>query len=115
MKIKHLIPVGITAAAVAACAAAVISGKNSAFSTAYIYHNGEEIERVPLDGSSDGRLITVKGDNGEENVIEITGSKVRMKSATCKDQLCVKMGCREHEDTPIVCLPNKVVVIIKEK
>ena len=115
MKFKHLIPIGLTAAAAAACIAAVISGKSSAgSSTAYIYHKGEEIEKIPLDGTTDGKIITVKGDNGEENIIEVTGSKIHMKSATCKDQLCVKMGYREHEDTPIVCLPNKVVIIIKE-
>lgn len=115
MKIKRLIPIGITAAAAAACAAAILSGKGAAgSSTAYIYHNGEEIDRIPLDGSTDGKTVTVKGDDGQENVIEVSGSRIHMKSASCRDQLCVKMGYKEHEDTPIVCLPNKVVIIIKE-
>ena len=115
MKIKRLIPIGITAAAAAACTAAIISAKSgTGSSTAYVYQNGEEIEKIPLDGSTDGKTFTVKGDDGQENVIEVNGGKIHMKSASCKDQLCVKMGYREHENTPIVCLPNKVVIIIKE-
>lgn len=114
MKLKHIIPIGLTAA-VAACIAAAASKKNKSDSgTAYIYQNGDEIEKIPLDGSTDGKVITVKGENGEENVIEVTGDKVHMRSSTCKDQLCVKKSCTNHEDTPIVCLPNKVVIIIKK-
>ena len=116
MKIKKLIPIGITAAAAAVCAAALVYGKYSeSGNVAYVYHNGEEIAKLPLDGSTDGKIITIKDDDGNENVIEVTDSRIHMKSASCKDQLCVKMGYREHEDTPIVCLPNKVVIIIKEK
>lgn len=113
MKLKHIIPIGLTAAAV--YIAAVASRKNKSDSgTAYIFHNGNEIERIPLDGSTDGKIINIKSENGEENVIEVTEGKVHMRSSTCKDQLCVKKGCTNHEDTPIVCLPNKVVIIIKE-
>ncbi|MBQ8688691.1 MAG: NusG domain II-containing protein [Ruminococcus sp.] len=111
---KLLIPIGITAAAALGCAAAIIIGKPPAQSyTAYVYQNGKEIARLPLDGSADGKTITVTGEDGAENIIEVTGKKVQMKSASCPDQLCVKMGWRDRPNSPIVCLPHKIVIDIK--
>ena len=111
---KLLIPIGITAAAALGCEAAIIIGKPPAQSyTAYVYQNGKEIARLPLDGSADGKTITVTGEDGAENIIEVTGKKVQMKSASCPDQLCVKMGWRDRPNSPIVCLPHKIVIDIK--
>lgn len=111
---KLLIPLGITAAAAFGCAAAIIIGKPSSQSyTAYVYQDGKEIARLPLDGSADGQTVTVTGENGAENIIEVTGKKIQMKSASCPDQNCVKMGWRDRPNTPIVCLPNKIVIDIK--
>ncbi len=114
MKKKLLIPVGITVAAAIGCAAAVLTNKPAGGSTAYVYQDGKEIARLPLDGSADGKTVTISGENGSENIVEVVKGKVHMKSATCKDQLCVKMGWRDRPDTPIVCLPNKVVIDVKE-
>ncbi len=116
MKKKLLIPIGLTVAAAIGCAASIFLGKNSSSGTAYayIYQDGKEITRLPLDGSADGEIVTVTGENGEENVIEVKKSRVHMKSATCPDKQCVNMGWRERPDVPIVCLPHKVVIDIKE-
>lgn len=114
MKKKLLIPIGITAAAAAGCAAAILMSKTADKSMAYVYQDGKEIARLPLDGSADGETITVTGDDGAENVIEVKKGRVHMKSATCRDQVCVNMGWRDRPDLPIVCLPNKVVIDVKE-
>ncbi len=114
MKKKMLIPIGITAAAAIGCAAAVLFNKAPKECTAYVYRDGEEIARLPLDGSSDGEIITVTGENGAENVIEVKNGRIHMKSASCPDQHCVNMGWRHRTDVPIVCLPNKVVIDIRD-
>ena len=113
MKKKLFIPIGITAAAAVGCAAVILMNKPAQGSTAYVYQDGKEIVRLPLDGSAEGKIITVAGDNGAENIVEVVNGKVHMKSATCKDQLCVKMGWRDRPNSPIVCLPHKIVIDIK--
>ncbi len=114
MRKTFFIPAGITAAAAIGCIAAIAFSSSSAqYETAYVYQDGKVIAEIPLDGSSDGTTLTVKGENGMENVIEVQDQKIHMKSAACPDQLCVKMGWRTHADTPIVCLPAKVVIEIK--
>lgn len=114
MKKGLIIPVGITVAAAVGCAAAILFNKPAGGSTAYVYQDGKEIARLPLDGSANGKTVTITGDDGAENIVEVLNGKVHMKSATCKDQLCVKMGWRDRPDTPIVCLPNKIVIDVKE-
>ena len=46
---------------------------------------------------------------GGYNVVHI-GKEIYMKSADCKDRLCVKQGRLTREGRPIVCLPHKLVV-----
>ncbi len=54
--------------------------------------------------------VEIKQENGEYNLLEIDGFKVRMIEANCKDKLCVHQGYLDHATGMIVCLPNHVVV-----
>ena len=46
------------------------------------------------------------------NVVTISGGKVSVTEATCKNQVCVKHGEISHPGESIVCLPNRMVVRI---
>lgn len=48
----------------------------------------------------------------EHNTIEIKDSKVSMKAADCPDKRCMKQGGSNL--MPIICLPNKLVIEIKQ-
>ena len=61
MKKGLIIPVGITVAAAVGCAAAILFNKPAGGSTAYVYQDGKEIARLPLDGSADGKTVTITG------------------------------------------------------
>ena len=47
------------------------------------------------------------------NVIEIKDGVVFVKSASCKNQVCVNTGKISKKGESIACLPNKVIVEIK--
>lgn len=47
------------------------------------------------------------------NILEIKNKKVKMLSADCKNQICVKHKEIEKKGERIVCLPNKIIVEIK--
>lgn len=55
------------------------------------------------------RTFTVKTAHGS-NVIEIKEHKIRVQSADCPDQTCVKMGWLDSAAMPIVCLPHGLVL-----
>ena len=53
------------------------------------------------------------GDNGNTNKIEIKDGRVRMIEASCPNHLCIRQGWIRFEGQSIICLPNKVTVIVR--
>lgn len=74
-----------------------------------IYKNGKLIEKIDLNSVTDEREVTLSGEFGKNTII-ISHGHIQMKSAECPDKLCVKHGALEKSATPIVCLPNRVVI-----
>lgn len=85
-------------------------GFNDNRTYAIIEQNNKVVEKVSLD--KDRKLViklpTAKGDN----IVEIDGERVRMKTAYCKDQDCVKQGFIDKKGQVIVCLPNRILIKI---
>ena len=73
--------------------------------TVVIKENNEITAEYPLDTD---RVIELT-----HNTVNIQNSEVFMKSADCKNQICVKTGKISKGGECIVCLPNKVIVEIK--
>ena len=51
--------------------------------------------------------------DGGTNTIEIENGRVRMVEAFCPNHLCIRQGWIHLEGQSIVCLPNKVTVIVR--
>ena len=66
---------------------------------ARVYQRGELMEEIRLEG-------------GAENVVEVEPGRIRIVSATCPDQVCVRQGWISDSTVPVVCLPNQVIVEI---
>ena len=61
---------------------------------------------------SENREIEIKTEHGR-NYLVIKDGKAYMKDATCPDGICVAHKPVYREGESIVCLPNKVVVLVK--
>jgi len=57
------------------------------------------------------REITINN-NGNYNLVEIKGGKVRMKESDCDNQTCVEMGYIDSTNYKIVCAPHNVIVVV---
>lgn len=93
-----LIAVGISALIYTLC-----FGKSG--NTVVIKKQGEEIGAYSL--------YVDKTVDLETNTLVIENGKVYMKSADCRDQICVKHAPIFETNDTIVCLPNKIIVEIK--
>ena len=71
--------------------------------------DGQDIARLPL---SENRIYPVETDGAITNVLRIEDGSVRMEEAYCPDHLCIHRGAIRHTGDSIVCLPNRVVVVI---
>ncbi len=57
-------------------------------------------------------IISIEGDQGNLNTVEVKHGMVHMLDADCPDKLCVKHKNIQYNHETIVCLPNKVVLEI---
>lgn len=79
-----------------------------------IYQDGNLLTSIPLDGSHASSRFTVTGENGCMNEIEVRSDSIGVVSADCPDQLCVHQGFIGRAGLPVVCLPNKLVIRLRE-
>lgn len=79
-----------------------------------IYQDGELLTSIPLDGVDAPYCFTVTGENGCVNELEVRSGSIGMVSADCPDKLCVHQGFIDRPGLPIVCLPNKLVIQLRE-
>ena len=83
------------------------------YQTADIYHNGILVESISLGMVSETWCLTLVSENGNVNEIEIRPGEIGMLYADCPDQLCVKQGFISSSHLPITCLPNRVVITLR--
>ena len=53
--------------------------------------------------------------NGGTNTVQIENGKVKMAAANCPDQICVHQGFISTSLLPITCLPNRLVIRVREE
>lgn len=77
--------------------------------TASILQNGSTVRTVSLNEPLD---FAVTAPNGGSNTITVRDGRICVSHATCPDQVCVRQGWVNTDMTPIVCLPNGLVIQI---
>ena len=103
----RLLAGGLVLLALLGLAGLLLSFRGGA-SAAEIYRDGELTERIDLRVVP--RPYTL--DLGEGNRLEVEQGRVRMIWADCPDQICVNQGWSSSPARPIVCLPNRITVIL---
>ena len=76
--------------------------------TVQIIQDRKVLYTIALDNSDDRTIVTEY--QGSKNVIRIQDHQIYMEDAECPDQTCVKMGFLKSSASPIVCLPNKLII-----
>ncbi|HIS04240.1 MAG TPA: NusG domain II-containing protein [Candidatus Pullichristensenella avicola] len=75
---------------------------------ARVYHAGKEVATLPLSGAGE----FVWRDGGEFVRVEATEGGVRVAASSCPDGLCVRRGAIARAGESVVCLPNRVSVVL---
>lgn len=75
--------------------------------------DGEEIKTFNLIEGQATYTYLYEDDDGDSNLIEIQGDRIRIKEADCGDQICVRRGWASKNGETIVCLPHKLVIEIQ--
>jgi len=80
--------------------------------TAKIYVNGHLTEYIDLIMVIEPYTIETKFGIGT-NTVEVQHGRIRVTQANCFDGSCIRQGWNSGSRTPIVCLPNRLVIIVE--
>jgi len=86
---------------------------SEATTVAVITVDRQERRRISLSGHQGVEVFNIRGTGNQSNTIEVKDGSIRIKSATCTDQVCVHMGSISRPGRTLVCLPHRVVVEIQ--
>ncbi|WP_137663133.1 NusG domain II-containing protein [Enterococcus hulanensis] len=75
--------------------------------------DGKELKTFDLSNKSQTYTYRYEDKDGDYNLIEVKGNRIRIKEADCGDQICVRRGWIDQSGETIVCLPHKLVIEIK--
>ena len=109
MKKKYVVLIAVIAVIfIAGVVGSVIVLNAPKKNTVLIKSGGKVIYTLDLSRESD-REFEIKTEHGS-NTVEIKDGKIRVKSADCPDNTCVRMGWLSSSAMPIVCLPHELVI-----
>lgn len=83
---------------------------NSRSNYVIIYIEDNIFAQIPL---TDEGTYPIESEFGK-NVIEIKNGAVRVVSADCNNQICVKDGWVDAPNTPLICAPHHLIVLISD-
>ena len=83
-----------------------------------IYSEGKQLDSIPLWQVSESYTLQIVSENGGtndgHNRILVEPGAISVLSADCPDQICVHQGILSDSALPIVCLPNRLVIQLRE-
>ena len=80
---------------------------------ACIYSYGVLIKEIPLSETGDCEF-TVNCPDGY-NLIMVENCKICVKESDCPDKTCVKTGFTDSSFKPVICMPHRLEIVIKDE
>ena len=111
-KSAKLILAALVLLAAGSAALLLLRPAGEAHPTARITLDGELVREIDLTEITQSWSFTVEGKTGLTNTILVEPGRIRVSEADCPDQICVHQGFISDGTTPIVCLPNKLIIQI---
>lgn len=75
--------------------------------------DGQEVERFELSEKTAHFEKTYYPKEGQYNIVEMVGNKIRVKEDNSPDQIAVKTGWISQPGQTSICLPHRLVIEIK--
>lgn len=88
----------------------VYAFRANAEQSAEIWVDGSLLKRVPLKVGY--RQEFRVGSHTEYDIIQVEGTRIRVREADCPEQICVLTGWVNKAPQQIVCLPHRMVIQI---
>ena len=104
---KDVLIIGIVLLAALGLYLVSMAAPSADVTTVVVTVGGKEVLRRPLYMDAE---YEIPQEDDAENIICVEDGAVYMKSANCRDGLCIRQGKVRNSAKTIVCLPHEVVV-----
>ena len=74
--------------------------------------DGKLYDNIPLSTNKGEKKLNIKSSTGNNSIL-IRDNTIKVISADCKDDFCVKQGEISKVGESIICLPHKLIIEIK--
>lgn len=75
--------------------------------------DGEPVKEIELSEDTPNETFTFYPADGQYNIIEVDGTKIRNKEDNSPDQIAVKTGWISKPGETAICLPHKLIIEVK--
>ncbi|MBL1228624.1 NusG domain II-containing protein [Enterococcus sp. BWB1-3] len=76
--------------------------------------DGKIVKTFDLKEGTPSYTYKYEDPDGDYNLIEVDGSRIRIKEANCGDLACVRRGwISKPGETPIACLPHNLFITVE--
>jgi len=80
---------------------------------AVVIIDGEPVKEIELSEDTAHETFTFYPSEGQYNIIEVDGTKIRNKEDNSPDQIAVKTGWISKPGETAICLPHKLIIEVK--
>lgn len=80
---------------------------------AVVIIDGEPVKEIELSEDTSHEMFTFYPSEGQYNIIEVDGTKIRNKEDNSPDQIAVKTGWISKPGETAICLPHKLIIEVK--
>jgi len=91
----------------------MLSAKQSG-TIAEVIQDGVILREIDLSLVTREYSFTVEAPDGGFNIIRVQPGRICVSEADCPDLICVHQGWLNNQGSPIVCLPHRLMIRLKE-
>ena len=81
--------------------------------TVQIIQDGTVLREIDLSRVKEPYSFAVEAPDGGFNRVEVEPGRIRVVEADCPDGICISQGWLSDQTVPIVCLPHRLIIKIK--
>ena len=79
-----------------------------------VVQDGVVLREIDLSAVTGEYSFEVEWTGGGSNTLRVQPGRICVSEADCPDKICVAQGWLSNEVTPIVCLPHRLVIRVKD-
>ena len=107
-----IILIAVLAVALIALSAVLLNARSEG-TVVQIIRDGEVLREIDLSRVKEAYSFSVEAPDGGMNRIEVEPGRIRVSEADCPDRICISQGWLSDQAVPIVCLPHRLIIKIR--